>query len=53
MQIVDSSALEAIDSQTAKYNRSGKTLHLKNINNESLKLIDRAKPLLDINFSSE
>ena len=53
LHIVDSSALESIDSQTAKYHKLGKTLHLKNIDKESLKLIDRAKPLLDINLSSK
>ena len=52
-KLADSSALEAINSQTPKYNKTGKTLQLTNLGYESLKLIKKAKPVLDIKVTPE
>ncbi len=52
-KLADSSALEALDSQTPKYNKIGKTLQLTNLGDESLRLINKAKPVLNIKVTSE
>ena len=52
-KIVDSSALEAIDSQTLKYGKVGKTLQLTNLGDGSLNLIDKSKPVINIKITSE
>ena len=50
MSLWDHSALEALDSQTTKFRKVGKTLHLKNVRPESMKMIQRAKKVYDINI---
>jgi|TARA_B100001750_G_scaffold229819_1_gene225612 SulP family sulfate permease len=52
-KLADSSALEAINSQMPKYNKTGKTLQLTNLGYDSLKLIKKAKPVLDIKVTPE
>ena len=52
-KLADSSALEAINSQISKYNKIGKTLQLKNLGHDSLRLVKNAKPVLDIKVASE
>ena len=52
-KLADSSALEVLDSQTHKYNKIGKTLHLTNVGEESLRLINKAKPALNIKVTPE
>ena len=52
-KLADSSALEAINSQISKYNKIGKTLQLKNLGHDSLRLVKNAKPVLDIKVVSE
>ena len=49
-KIADHSALEAIDSQTAKYEESGKRLQLTNITEESLKILRKAEKITQINI---
>ena len=46
----DHSALEALDSQTTKFRQAGKTLGLKNVQPESMKIIQRAKKVYEINI---
>ena len=46
----DHSALEALDSQTTKFKQAGKTLGLKNVQPESMKIILRAKKVYEINI---
>ena len=46
----DHSALEALDSQTTKFRQVGKTLGLKNVQPESMKIILRAKKVYEINI---
>ncbi len=46
----DHSALEALDSQTTKFRQAGKTLGLKNVQPESMKIIRRAKKVYEINI---
>ena len=50
MSLWDHSALEALDSQTTKFRKVGKTLGLKNVQPESMKMIQRAKKVYDINI---
>ena len=47
--LLDHSALEAIDSQTIKFKEVGKTLDLKNVQPESMKLIENSRKIYDIN----
>lgn len=47
--LLDHSALEAIDSQTIKFKEVGKTLDLKNVQPESMKLIEKSRKIYDIN----
>ena len=47
--LLDHSALEAIDSQTIKFKEMGKTLDLKNVQPDSMKLIEKSRKIYDIN----
>ena len=46
----DHSALEALDSQTTKFKEVGKTLGLTNVQPESMKIIQKAKNVYEINI---
>ena len=46
----DHSALEALDSQTTKFKEVGKTLGLTNVQPESMKIIEKAKNVYEINI---
>ena len=48
-KVADHSGLEAIDSQTAKYQESGKRLQLTNLTEESLKILRKAEKVTQIN----
>jgi SulP family sulfate permease len=48
-KVADHSGLEAIDSQTAKYEESGKRLQLTNLTEESLKILRKAEKVTQIN----
>ncbi len=43
VKLADASALEAIESQTLKYQKMGKTLQFTNLDLDSLKLVNKAK----------
>ena len=47
--LLDHSALEAIDSQAIKFKEMGKTLDLKNVQPDSMKLIEKSRKIYDIN----
>tara|TARA_Y100000814_G_scaffold113515_2_gene80502 strand:- start:554 stop:2095 length:1542 start_codon:yes stop_codon:yes gene_type:complete len=48
--LLDHSALEALDSQITKFKEAGKTLDLKNVQPDSLKKIERTKKIYKINI---
>lgn len=50
--LLDHSALEALDSQMTKFKEAGKTLDLKNVQADSLKIIERTKKIYKINISN-
>ena len=50
MNLWDHSALEALDSQTTKFKEVGKTLGLTNVQPESMKMIQKAKNVYEINI---
>ena len=45
----DHSALEALDTQTTKFREVGKTLALTNVQPDSMKIIQKAKNVYEIN----
>lgn len=49
-RVMDHSAIEAINSLTEKYERAGKTLHLKHLSSDCRKLIKNAEKIVDINI---
>ncbi len=48
-RIVDQSAIEAINKLADKYQRAGKTLHLRHLSADCIRLIKRADRICDIN----
>ncbi len=49
--LFDHSALEALDAQTSKFKEAGKTLNLKNVQPEALKIIEKSKTVYHINVT--
>lgn len=49
-KVMDHSAIEAIDSLTEKYEKAGKTLHLKHLSADCRVLIKNAEKIVDINI---
>lgn len=49
-RVMDHSAIEAINSLTEKYEKSGKTLHLKHLSKDCRKLIKNAEKIIDVNL---
>ncbi len=49
VRVADHSAIEAIDSLASRYQQLGKTLHLRHLSPDSLELLERAKPMVEIN----
>ena len=49
-QVMDHSAIEAIDSITQKYENKKKTLHLTHLSQDCIKLIHKADKIVDINI---
>ena len=50
--LFDHSALEALDAQTSKFKEAGKTLNLKNVQPEALKIIEKSKTVYHINVTN-
>ncbi len=48
--LLDHSALEALDSQITKFKEAGKTLDLKNVQPDSLRRIEKTKKIYKINI---
>lgn len=48
-KVMDHSAIEAINSLTEKYSKAGKTLHLKHLSQDCVKLIKNAEKIIDVN----
>jgi SulP family sulfate permease len=52
-RVMDHSAIEAIDSLTEKYEKAGKTLHLKHLSKDCRQLIKNAEKIVDINVMED
>jgi SulP family sulfate permease len=48
-KVVDHSAIEAIDALAARYQQAGKRLHLRHLSPDCLELLNRAKPMVEVN----
>lgn len=48
-RIVDQSAIEAINKLAERYQKEGKTIHLRHLSKDCLKLIKRAEEICDVN----
>lgn len=49
-RIVDQSAIEAINKLAERYQKEGKTVHLRHLSSDCLKLIKRAEEICDVNI---
>ena len=49
--LLDHSALEALDAQTSKFKEAGKILKLQNVQPEALKIIEKSKTVYQINVT--
>ncbi|MDX8381628.1 MAG: SulP family inorganic anion transporter [Ghiorsea sp.] len=52
-RVADHSAIEAIDNLAEKYTKAGKNLHLRHLNKECRKLLDKAGNLVEINIKED
>lgn len=52
-RVMDHSAIEAINKLTEKYQKAGKTLHLKHLSADCMKLIKNADTLIDVNIMED
>lgn len=52
-RVADHSAIEAIDSLAERYSKAGKTLHLRHVSNDCVKLLKRAEDLVEVNYSED
>ena len=52
-RIVDMSAIEAVNKITERYNDAGKTVHLKHLSADCLKLLKNADKLIDVNVMED
>jgi len=52
-RVADHSAIEAIDNLAEKYTQAGKTLHLRHLNKECRKLLDKAGSLVEVNIKEK
>lgn len=48
-RIADQSAIEAINKMTEKYRNEGKTIHLRHLSADCVRLIERADEIVDVN----
>ncbi len=48
-RVVDQSAIEALNKLAEKYQRNGKSIHLRHLSNDCVKLIKRAEKICDVN----
>ena len=48
-RVADHSGLEAIDTLAERYEKAGKTLHLRHLSQECLRLLDKAGSMVEIN----
>jgi SulP family sulfate permease len=47
---MDHSALEAIDDLAGKYQQIGKQLHLRHLSPDCYELLQRARPMIEVNL---
>ncbi len=52
-QIVDMSAIEAVNQLTERYLKAGKTVHLRHLSKDCQRLLKNADKLIDINLSED
>jgi SulP family sulfate permease len=52
-RVADHSAIEAIDSLAERYQRAGKTLHLKHLSQECKELLEKAGDLVEVNMMED
>ena len=48
-KVADHSAIEAIDALAIRYQQLGKRLHLRHLSPDCLELLDKAKPMVEVN----
>lgn len=49
-RIMDQSAIEAINKLAEKYTKAGKTIHLRHLSKDCVKLIEKAEKICDVNI---
>ncbi|MCI5055654.1 MAG: STAS domain-containing protein, partial [Flavobacteriales bacterium] len=52
-RVVDMSAIEALNRITEKYHNAGKKVHLQNLSEDSLVLLNNAEKIIDVNVIHE
>ena len=48
-RVVDQSAIEALNKLAERYQKNGKTIHLRHLSADCVKLIKRAEKICDVN----
>lgn len=49
-RIMDQSAIEAINKMAERYTKAGKTIHLRHLSKDCVKLIEKAEKICDVNI---
>lgn len=52
-RIVDMSGIEAINKLTERYRKNGKTLHIRHLSRDCIRLLTNAKDLIDVNIMED
>lgn len=52
-RVVDMSAIEALNRLTEKYEKAGKTIHLRHLSDDCQKLLKNAEKIIDVNVMSD
>ncbi len=52
-RIIDMSGIEAINKLTERYRKNGKTLHLRHLSPDCIRLLTNAKDLIDVNIMED
>lgn len=52
-RVVDMSAIEALNKLSERYLNAGKTLHLKHLSNDCIKLLKNAEKIIDVNIMED
>lgn len=52
-RIADMSAIEAVNNITHRYAKKGKTVHLRHLSKDCIKLLDKAEAIIDVNIMED